>query len=194
AQFSYPSGHHIIQGPERVALTGPNGSGKTTLLNQLLSTEPSEAELSGKLFLQRVGYLPQRLVGLDESRSAVENISQVAPSATSGQIRNMLARLLLRGTNADRPLSALSGGERFRVYLGSLLLAEPTAQLLILDEPTNNLDIDSVRQLCEALGAYRGALLVVSHDQKFLNQLGLDYLLELRADGSLTKSYPTAVC
>lgn len=194
AQFSYPSGHHIIQGPERVALTGPNGSGKTTLLNQLLSTEPSEAELSGKLFLQRVGYLPQRLVGLDESRSAVENIGQVAPSATSGQIRNMLARLLLRGTNADRPLSALSGGERFRVYLGSLLLAEPTAQLLILDEPTNNLDIDSVRQLCEALGAYRGALLVVSHDQKFLNQLGLDYLLELRADGSLTKSYPTAVC
>jgi len=184
---------HIIQGPERVGLIGPNGSGKSTLLSQMHVGSVTEGPLSGKLFLDRVGYLPQRLVGLDETLSAMENVAAVAPSATSGQIRNMLARLLLRGTGADRALGLLSGGERFRVYLATLLLAEPTAQLLILDEPTNNLDIDSVRQLAEALQAYRGALLVVSHDQQFLEQLGLDYLLQLSGDGSLSKSYANPV-
>lgn len=193
AELISSSAQHIIQGPERVALIGQNGSGKTTLLEQLLGQQQPDAQVTGKLFVERVGYLPQLLVGLDESRSAVENIGTVAPSATTGQIRNMLARLLLRDAKVDRPLAALSGGERFRVYLASLLLAEPTAQLLILDEPTNNLDIDSVRQLCEALAAYRGALLVVSHDQNFLTQLNLDYLLELTTEGSLTKSYPTPV-
>lgn len=183
----------LIQGPERVALIGPNGSGKSTLLHQLLSGSCPGSGLHDELLLERVGFLPQRLNGLDEQRSAMANVSAVAPSATPGQVRSMLARLLLRGPSADRPLEALSGGERFRVYLATLLLAEPSAQLLILDEPTNNLDIDSVRQLGEALEAYRGALLVVSHDQQFLSQLKLDYLLEITSQGTLTKSYPNPV-
>lgn len=191
AKLTSPSGTHLIHGPERVALTGPNGSGKTTLLKQLLTGEQMASAPNGTLYVDRVGYLPQRLTGLDEQSSALENIRQVNPSATPGQIRNMLARLLLRGSSVERPLLTLSGGERFRVYLGALLLAEPASQLLILDEPTNNLDIDSVRQLCEALSLYRGALLVVSHDQHFLDQLGLDYLLELSPEGVLSKSYPT---
>ncbi|PRA03263.1 ABC transporter [Arthrobacter sp. MYb229] len=193
AQLSSAAGKHIIQGPERVALIGPNGSGKTTLLRQLLFGDDAGAGPSGRLYLERVGYLPQLLVGLDEDRSAIENIGEVAPSAAPGQVRNMLARLLLRGASVDRPLSALSGGERFRVYLASLLLSEPPVQLLILDEPTNNLDLESVRQLCEALALYRGALLVVSHDQHFLDKLNLDYQLELSAEGTMTKSYPTPV-
>jgi len=184
---------HIIQGPERVGLIGPNGSGKSTLLRQLVSGTKPEEQLSGTLHLERVGYLPQRLVGLDDQLSAMDNVAAVAPSVNSGQIRNMLARLLLRGASADRALGTLSGGERFRVYLATLLLAEPTAQMLILDEPTNNLDIDSVRQLAEALQTYRGALLVVSHDQQFLAQLKLDYFLELSAQGNLSKSYPDPV-
>lgn len=183
----------IIQGPERVGLIGPNGSGKSTLLRQMVSGDAASGKLKGEICLDRVGFLPQRLIGLDDQLSAMENVAAVAPSANSGQIRNMLARLLLRGASADRPLAVLSGGERFRVYLATLLLAEPTAQLLILDEPTNNLDIDSVRQLAEALQAYRGALLVVSHDQNFLTQLNLDYFLKLSAQGTLSKSYPNPV-
>ncbi len=189
-----PADHQfIIQGPERVGLVGPNGSGKTTLLKQMLAGEAPGPGLGGQLFLDRVGYLPQRLDGLDGELSAMQNVASVAPAATANDVRKMLARLLLRGDSADRPLAVLSGGERFRVYLATLLLAEPTAQLLILDEPTNNLDMDSVRQLSEALGAYKGALLVVSHDQHFLSQLDLDYLLEVGPQGTLTKSYPNPV-
>lgn len=176
-----------------MSLVGPNGSGKTRLLQQMLSGEAPGPGPGGTLFVDRVGYLPQRLDGLDGELSAMQNVASVAPEATANDVRKMLARLLLRGDSADRPLAVLSGGERFRVYLATLLLAEPTAQLLILDEPTNNLDMDSVRQLSEALGAYKGALLVVSHDQHFLAQLDLDYLLEVGPRGTLAKTYPNPV-
>jgi ATPase subunit of ABC transporter with duplicated ATPase domains len=176
----------IVQGPERVALVGPNGAGKSTLVHQLVSGgEPVAGRPYGTLLTDRVGYLPQRLDGLDDSASALDNVRAVAPGTPSGDIRNQLARLLLRGSSADRPVSTLSGGERFRVSLAKLLLAEPPAQLLVLDEPTNNLDIASVEQLTEALDNYRGALLVVSHDNAFLARLGIDTVIELGPDGSL---------
>jgi ATPase subunit of ABC transporter with duplicated ATPase domains len=79
----------------------------------------------------------------------------------------------------------LSGGERFRVALARLLLAEPPPQLIVLDEPTNNLDLTSVEQLVDALRAYRGALLVVSHDDEFLSRLDLDRTLPMRLPGLL---------
>ncbi|WP_313812948.1 ABC-F family ATP-binding cassette domain-containing protein [Glutamicibacter sp.] len=179
--------NHLVQGPERVALVGPNGAGKSTLLRQLMQGTQEADGLSGSIFVSRFGYLPQQLSGLDDHLSAIENVQKTAPKVPSGSIRNTLARLLLRGKNADRPLGSLSGGERFRVYLACLLVADPPNQLLILDEPTNNLDIDSVRQLAEALGAYHGALLVVSHDQNFLDQLSIDYTLALDREHRLTR-------
>lgn len=176
----------IIQGPERVALVGPNGSGKSTLIAQLLTgSEAGGGRPSGTLATELTGFLPQRLDGLRESESAVENVREVAPSTPTGTIRNQLARLLLRGDSVDRPVRTLSGGERFRVSLAKLLLADPPAQFLILDEPTNNLDIASVEQLAEALDAYRGALLVVSHDFAFLERLGIDVVLELDSEGRM---------
>ncbi|MDX6741042.1 ABC-F family ATP-binding cassette domain-containing protein [Actinocorallia sp. A-T 12471] len=176
----------VVQGPERVALVGPNGAGKSTLVEQLLrGGAPTPSRAHGTLLTDRVGYLPQRLDGLTEDASALENVQAVAPGTPPGTIRNQLARLLLRGSAVDRPVATLSGGERFRVALAKLLLAEPPAQLLILDEPTNNLDVASVEQLTEALALYRGALLIISHDYMFLNRLSIDTVLELDPTGSL---------
>ena len=164
-----------IRGPERVALIGPNGIGKTSLL---------ESRVAEALVL--VGYLPQRVV-LPEHETVLEVITDAAPAIDVKVLRNRLARLLIRGEMVNQPIDSLSGGERFRVALARLILADPTPELLVLDEPTNDLDIESVDQLVNALTAYRGALLVVSHDHRFLARIALDHVLELDAEGVLNR-------
>ncbi|KSU76679.1 ATPase components of ABC transporters with duplicated ATPase domains [Pseudarthrobacter enclensis] len=179
---------YVVQGPERVAIIGPNGAGKTTLLERLagrLACE--EGEAGGTLQTDRAGYLRQRLDGLREDATTLENVQDAAPDVPAGDIRNRLARFLLRGDSVNRPVHTLSGGERFRVSLARLLFADPPAQVLILDEPTNNLDIRSVDQLVESLQVYGGAVIVVSHDDAFLGRLELDLILSLGRDGSLTQ-------
>ncbi len=166
-----------IKGPERVALTGPNGAGKTTLLHTISGELPPA---SGELRLAVPARLvPQRLDVLDGTLSVADNVTRFAPRASRNTIRADLARLLFRGRRADQAVATLSGGELFRATLAALLLADPAPQLLMLDEPTNNLDLPSVRQLTEALRCYRGALLVASHDTPFLRQLGLTRWLHL---------------
>ncbi|GAA4478959.1 ABC-F family ATP-binding cassette domain-containing protein [Microbacterium panaciterrae] len=203
-----------IQGPERVALIGRNGVGKTTLLRRLVAAVANDAlacegsavsnsvdsgaregdspvrsqdRLSSTPHTDRIGYLPQRMDGLDERATVVENLAERAPEIPEKELRNRLARFLIRGAAMDREVGSLSGGERFRVALAALLLADPAPHLVVLDEPTNNLDIDTVDQLVRALRAYRGAVLVVSHDDAFLKRLDLDLTLELDGEGSLTE-------
>ncbi len=135
----------------------------------------------------RIGYLPQRVDGLAENASVLENVREAASALPDRELRNRLARFLIRGDAAERQVVSLSGGERFRVALARLLLAEPPPQLLVLDEPTNSLDLDTVDQLVGALVAYRGAVLIVSHDDAFLDRLGIDTTLELHRDGHVTE-------
>jgi ATPase subunit of ABC transporter with duplicated ATPase domains len=124
-------------------------------------------------------FLPQRLDVLDDGLTVAENVAKFAPSATNNAIRARLARFLFKGALADQRAGTLSGGERFRATLAALLLAEPAPQLLLLDEPTNNLDMASVRRLTQALESYEGALIVASHDEPFLESIGITRRLEL---------------
>jgi ATPase subunit of ABC transporter with duplicated ATPase domains len=176
----------VVQGAERVALIGRNGAGKTTLLERLVAgSGPVPDRPWAEAHVEHIGYLPQRVDGLDETRSVFENVAASAPQVPEKELRNRLARFLIRGATADRPVAALSGGERFRVALATLLLSDPAPQLVVLDEPTNNLDLDTVDQLVDALRAYRGAVLVVSHDDGFLDRLSLDLTLEIDEQGVL---------
>ncbi|MES9591204.1 ATP-binding cassette domain-containing protein [Streptomyces sp. NPDC094045] len=160
-----------VHGPERIALVGRNGAGKTTLLRTLTG---ELAPLSGeaRTFVP-VRFLPQRLDVLDEELSVAANVARTAPGVTDNHIRAQLARFLFRGKRAEQPAGTLSGGERFRAALAATMLAAPAPQLLMMDEPTNNLDIASVRQLTGALESYEGALLIASHDLTFLESIGI---------------------
>ena len=177
-------GELIVRGPERLALTGPNGAGKTTLLRAVTGL----AELPGVTVRRHgaFGHLPQRLDILDDSLTVVANVRRVAPDASVNEVRAGLARFLFRGARADQVAGGLSGGERFRAVLAALLLAQPPPQLLVLDEPTNNLDMASVRQLSQALSCYRGALIVASHDVPFLHSIGITRWLALDRAGRLS--------
>ncbi|TQN28446.1 ATPase subunit of ABC transporter with duplicated ATPase domains [Haloactinospora alba] len=160
-----------VRGPERVALVGRNGSGKSTLLRTLTG---EVSPLSGTAeALVPLRFLPQDRGVLDDSRSVLDNAALLAPEATENHIRAQLARFLFHGKRARRPVGDLSGGERFRAALAALMLATPAPQLLVLDEPTNSLDLASVRQLTSALDSYEGALLVASHDLAFLESVGI---------------------
>ncbi|MER7200286.1 ABC transporter [Streptomyces sp. CB01635] len=164
-------GEFEVRGPERIALVGRNGSGKTTLLRTIAGDlEPVAGEVVAHVPLR---FLPQRLDVLDEGMTVAENVARFAPGVTNNRVRARLAHFLFKGARADQPAATLSGGERFRATLAALMLAEPAPQLLMLDEPTNNLDLASVRQLTTALESYEGALLVASHDLPFLKAIGV---------------------
>ncbi|MFB7423685.1 ABC-F family ATP-binding cassette domain-containing protein [Streptomyces hydrogenans] len=180
-----------VRGPERIALTGPNGSGKTTLM-RLVTGElvPDAGEV--KRGDGRVAYLSQRLDLLDLDRTVAENFAAFAPERPEAERMNLLARFLFRGARAHLPVGVLSGGERLRATLACVLCAEPAPQLLLLDEPTNNLDLVSAGQLESALNSYRGAFVVVSHDERFLAEIGVNRLLRLE-DGTLRDAGAPAV-
>ncbi|MEU8933582.1 ABC-F family ATP-binding cassette domain-containing protein [Streptomyces sp. NPDC048409] len=179
-----------LRGPERIALVGRNGAGKTTLLRTIAGElAPVAGEAHAHVPLR---FLPQRLDVLDGELTVAENVAGFAPGATNNRVRARLARFLFRGARADQRAATLSGGERFRATLAALLLAEPAPQLLMLDEPTNNLDMASVRQLTSALESYQGALIVASHDLPFLESAGITRWL-LMADGELTDTTPEEV-
>lgn len=173
-----------IRGPERIALTGPNGAGKSTLLRIIDGAlEPDSGTVQRAD--GRIASLSQRLDLLAEDRTVAESLAAAAPSLSHTRRMHLLAQFLFRGDRIHLPVAALSGGERLRATLACVLYAEPAPQLLLLDEPTNNLDLVSVGQLESALNAYQGAFVVVSHDERFLEAIGIDRWLRLD-DGELS--------
>ncbi|RSN52246.1 ABC transporter [Amycolatopsis sp. WAC 04182] len=175
-----------IRGPERIALTGGNGTGKSTLLRVLNGDLTPDSGVV-KRAEGRIAYLSQRLDLLDLDRTIAENFAAFAPSLPESQRMTLLARFLFRGARSQLPVGVLSGGERLRATLACVLFAEPAPQLLLLDEPTNNLDLVSVGQLESALGAYQGAFVVVSHDERFLREIKVNRRVRL-TDGAIVES------
>ena len=158
----------LIRG-ECVALIGPNGAGKTTFLKTLLGeVQPWAGEVRLGASLQ-VGYFAQAHEGLVPERTVLDEILAVNPKLKRSQARNLLARFLFTGDTVDRPVEVLSGGERGRVALAKLALEG--ANFLLLDEPTNHLDIPSQEVLEEALEAFPGTILLVSHDRYLIDAL-----------------------
>lgn len=155
-----------IQKGERIGIFGSNGQGKSTLIKALLGKIPSKGELwvaPGA----KIGYYAQNQERLDLELTAEEQILQVIGKERRGEARAILGRMLLVGDQVDRPMKTLSGGERARVAMSLILLQE--TNLLILDEPTNYLDIPARHAVESALNEYGGTLITVTHDRYFLD-------------------------
>lgn len=167
ATITLPERAVPVGGGDRIAIVGGNGAGKTTLLRETVKCA----------LTRRVGALDQRLEL--PCGTVFDVVRAAAPSRLPHDTHELLARFLIRGDMVHRDVSTLSGGERFRVALARLLLADPPPELLVLDEPTNNLDLDSIDQLVDALTSYRGALLVVSHDSDLLERLEVGQTIAL---------------
>lgn len=162
-----------IRRGDKVGIIGPNGSGKTTLLRLLMGElAPLAGEVRQGTNLE-VAYFDQLRAQLDEKRSVLDNVGQGRDTITvNGKLRNLIGYLedfLFSSDRVQAPISALSGGERNRLLLARLF-ARP-ANLLVMDEPTNDLDIETLEMLEDMLLAYTGTLLLVSHDRAFLNNL-----------------------
>ena len=154
---------------ERVFLLGGNGCGKTTLLNILtgkLTAERGAVRFGAGV---RLGYFEQTQSALRTGKSVLAEVYDRFPNKSVPELRNLLAQFLFRGDDIEKPMNALSGGERAKIALLEIMLRG--CNLLILDEPTNHLDIASREVLEQALASYEGTILAVSHDRYFVNRL-----------------------
>lgn len=166
-----------IVGPERVAIVGPNGSGKTTLL-KLIAGELRP--VSGVVRVRPdFALFDQKVSLLDPAVSILDNFRRLNPRAGVNECHAALARFMFRADAALQVVGGLSGGQLFRAGLACVLGGSIPPSLLILDEPTNHLDLESIEAVEAGLRAYDGALLVVSHDETFLEAIGITRRLDL---------------
>lgn len=173
-RFLWPEGLDFqVRSGDRTAIRGGNGSGKTTLIRLLLGElEPSEGTLQRAEF--RAVYIDQDYSYLDGGLTVYEQAQKHNPGALEEhEVKMRLNRFLFGPEDWHKPSSALSGGERMRLLLCVLNIGTKAPDMIILDEPTNNLDMQNVEILTAAMNGYDGTLLVVSHDDEFLASLGM---------------------
>ena len=161
----------------RVVVLGLNGAGKTTLLRMLAgNTAPDTGEVvygHGA----KIGYFAQEHEILDRERTVLENMKSAAPDLDDTRVRTILGSFLFSGDDVEKPAGVLSGGEKTRLSLATLVAS--SANILLLDEPTNNLDPASRKEILNALKAYKGAIVMVSHDEGAVEALNPERVLLL---------------
>ena len=172
----------ILRRSECLGIIGPNGSGKTTFLRTILKKiDPLSGEVRWGTKVQ-IGYYAQQLDDLDDRNEIIMELRRVAPSsATAGELRSFLAKFLFTGDDVYKHVRDLSGGEKGRLALAKLIYSR--VNVLVLDEPTNHLDIPSREALEEALSAYEGTIVTISHDRYFLDKVATQ-ILALDGTGS----------
>jgi ATP-binding cassette subfamily F protein 3 len=165
----------ILRRGECLGIIGPNGSGKTTFLRTILNKlAPLGGEVRWGTKVQ-IGYYAQQLDDLDDRNEIIMELRRVAPpSATAGELRSFLAKFLFHGDDVYKHVRDLSGGEKGRLALAKLIYSR--VNVLVLDEPTNHLDIPSREALEEALSAYEGTIVTISHDRYFLDRVATQIL------------------
>jgi ATP-binding cassette subfamily F protein 3 len=165
----------FIKRGERIGIIGPNGAGKTTLLEVLQGRAKADAGNIKWGANLTIGYYDQKLDQFDPNSTVLEEAAADREGITIKEVRDVLAMMLFRNDDIEKPIHLLSGGERARVRLAQLLLDKPN--VLILDEPTNHLDVDSCTALEGALNDFPGTILCVSHDRYFLDKVATRMLV-----------------
>ena len=167
----------VIKRLSKIAVVGVNGAGKSTFLKTIAGqTDPTSGSVALGANVE-LGYFSQHAMEiLDPKKTIFETVQDVIPLATIGVIRNLLGSFLFQGDDVDKRIENLSGGEKSRVVLATLL-ARPV-NFLVLDEPTNHLDIRSREILLDALSGFQGTVILVSHDRHFLREL-VDRVIEV---------------
>jgi len=161
----------------KVVVLGLNGAGKTTLLRILAGVDqPDTGQLEPGHGL-KIGYYAQEHENLDVSRSVLENMMSAAPDISATEARKVLGSFLFTGDDVLKPAGVLSGGEKTRLSLATLVVS--SANMLLLDEPTNNLDPASREEILGALAHYEGAVVLVSHDEGAVEALNPERVLIL---------------
>ena len=165
----------ILRRGECLGIIGPNGSGKTTFLKTIMKKiDPLAGEVRWGTKVQ-IGYYAQQLDDLDDRNEIIMELRRVAPAtATAGELRSFLAKFLFTGDDVYKHVRDLSGGEKGRLALAKLIYSR--VNVLVLDEPTNHLDIPSREALEEALAAYEGTIITISHDRYFLDRVATQIL------------------
>jgi ATPase subunit of ABC transporter with duplicated ATPase domains len=167
-----------ICGPERVAIRGANGSGKSTLL-RLIMNQLQPAAGTIRCLTDRIAVLDQHVGLLEPDTTILGNLRRLNPELSGNEAHAALARFAFRNTAALRLAGTLSGGERLRAGLACVFARPQPPLLLLLDEPTNHLDLASIEELESALSSFDGALIVVSHDERFLQRIGVEREIRL---------------